>query len=489
MVRKTGRKMMTVKVLVLLILGISISFSQNVRADLFGTADKQLEELKVKNKFKLSQTNFEKGMKFFSEAESAFKSGGNLTEVRKNLRSAETYFKLSLSVIDDAEKKLSFMLKARRDAMSADSRKSDQDRWEKAIELFEESALELENGDLEDAEELAGESEQIFRQLELDAIRAKYFTKTQKLILKAEDDYVNDFAPVTLAKAKELLARADKTLKENRYDIDLPRSLAQQANYEVRHAIYINKVLRLFDENDATAEQSLIRFEQPIINVASTLDFVAEFDKGHSNVANLIKVKIKALLNVSRVLKEQTVQQSEQIKNQMALIKQMEATLGGMNKEKSKLQKMMERQADIRAKFKKIATVFDRKKAIVLRDGDNIIIRLISLNFRSGKSEIASKYYPLLKDVQSALTIFDKSEILFAGHTDSFGSDNLNQKLSEERANAVKVYISTVMNLTPDKIEVVGYGESKPIANNETREGRRKNRRIDIVIKPIIEDY
>jgi outer membrane protein OmpA-like peptidoglycan-associated protein len=71
------------------------------------------------------------------------------------------------------------------------------------------------------------------------------------------------------------------------------------------------------------------------------------------------------------------------------------------------------------------------------------------------------------------------------GHTDSYGSDASNLNLSQERADAVKAYLLANMSMDPSRIEAIGYGESKPIANNETAEGRAKNRRIEIVIHPI----
>ena len=58
-------------------------------------------------------------------------------------------------------------------------------------------------------------------------------------------------------------------------------------------------------------------------------------------------------------------------------------------------------------------------------------------------------------------------------------------QLSQDRADAVRQYLlANMRNITPTQISSVGYGESKPIANNETKEGRKKNRRIDIVIHP-----
>ena len=74
--------------------------------------------------------------------------------------------------------------------------------------------------------------------------------------------------------------------------------------------------------------------------------------------------------------------------------------------------------------------------------------------------------------------------VTIEGHTDSYGGDQLNMQLSTDRAAAVKQYLLANMGIEPYRIQAVGYGEDRPIANNETAEGRAKNRRIDIVISP-----
>ena len=66
------------------------------------------------------------------------------------------------------------------------------------------------------------------------------------------------------------------------------------------------------------------------------------------------------------------------------------------------------------------------------------------------------------------------------GHTDSVGSAAYNQKLSERRAQAVKRYLVR-QGIDPSRITTEGYGKSRPIASNETEEGRAKNRRADII--------
>ena len=70
------------------------------------------------------------------------------------------------------------------------------------------------------------------------------------------------------------------------------------------------------------------------------------------------------------------------------------------------------------------------------------------------------------------------------GHTDAFGSDAQNLSLSRSRAESVVQHLLASMAVAPINLRSVGYGESRPVANNETEEGRKRNRRIDVVIQP-----
>jgi outer membrane protein OmpA-like peptidoglycan-associated protein len=75
-------------------------------------------------------------------------------------------------------------------------------------------------------------------------------------------------------------------------------------------------------------------------------------------------------------------------------------------------------------------------------------------------------------------------KVEIGGHTDSLGSEKANQKISEKRAESVKKYLMDKFNISGDRMVVKGYGSSKPIADNGTKEGRAKNRRVEIRIIP-----
>ena len=71
-----------------------------------------------------------------------------------------------------------------------------------------------------------------------------------------------------------------------------------------------------------------------------------------------------------------------------------------------------------------------------------------------------------------------------AGHTDSSGSASYNQRLSERRAASVADYLLS-KNIPADRLVVLGYGESRPIADNASTEGRAENRRVELLIQPV----
>ncbi len=102
--------------------------------------------------------------------------------------------------------------------------------------------------------------------------------------------------------------------------------------------------------------------------------------------------------------------------------------------------------------------------------------------FATGKAKILSKSYPLLNEVALALKEHPTLKVEIAGHTDSNGSDALNMRLSDKRANSVRDYLIKKGGVEAERLKAVGYGETKPIDTNRTRAGRARNRRVEFNI-------
>jgi len=121
----------------------------------------------------------------------------------------------------------------------------------------------------------------------------------------------------------------------------------------------------------------------------------------------------------------------------------------------------------------------------VVRDGDNITLSMPgAITFGFDSSALQPQFRPVLDDLAVTLNDYNQTIIEVAGHTDSVGAANYNQTLSEQRAASVANYLSG-RGVIRDRMIVVGAGESRPIASNETDAGRAQNRRVEITLVPI----
>ncbi len=120
----------------------------------------------------------------------------------------------------------------------------------------------------------------------------------------------------------------------------------------------------------------------------------------------------------------------------------------------------------------------------VSRQGDNIVLNMPSnVTFDFDSTQIRGEFQGTLTEVSQTLASYEQTYVDVVGHTDSVGSTTYNQGLSERRARSVADYISA-RGVIPPRINIGGYGETQPIASNNTDIGRQQNRRVEIYIRP-----
>lgn len=124
----------------------------------------------------------------------------------------------------------------------------------------------------------------------------------------------------------------------------------------------------------------------------------------------------------------------------------------------------------------------------VSRDGDNIVLNMPgNITFETGSAALNASFFDVLDAVGTVLEEYDKTLVEITGHTDSTGADDFNQELSERRAAAVGSYLER-RGVVVERMVIIGYGETRPIASNSTPEGRAENRRVEITLEPVTRD-
>ena len=99
------------------------------------------------------------------------------------------------------------------------------------------------------------------------------------------------------------------------------------------------------------------------------------------------------------------------------------------------------------------------------------------------RAEVKSGSYDDIRNLADFMKEYGQTSTVVEGHTDSVGTDAYNQRLSERRANAVRDVLVNQHGLDSSRIEAVGYGESRPVADNATEEGRAINRRVEAEVE------
>ncbi|HEY6130530.1 MAG TPA: OmpA family protein, partial [Halioglobus sp.] len=102
----------------------------------------------------------------------------------------------------------------------------------------------------------------------------------------------------------------------------------------------------------------------------------------------------------------------------------------------------------------------------------------LKVNFAFDSTKVQEKYFTDLKELADFLKRFSDLQVNVEGHTDSVGTDAYNQNLSQRRAKAVVDLLVNQYGIARSRLEPVGYGESQPVASNDTAEGRAENRRV-----------
>ena len=188
---------------------------------------------------------------------------------------------------------------------------------------------------------------------------------------------------------------------------------------------------------------------------------------------------------LQQAIEEMENNYKQQLQDSDKVIEGLNAKLGtyeGDLASMEELRRKLQIKRDAEAKIKRLTKLFNPQDVeILLTPDSDVILRMKSLNFRSGSAVIPPKTYSMLDHAVDSMVLFADRAVRIEGHTDAAGANIYNQTLSERRAGSVKAYLMEKMQ-GQRGVEAVGFGEEKPIANNETAKGREKNRRIDIVL-------
>jgi outer membrane protein OmpA-like peptidoglycan-associated protein len=140
----------------------------------------------------------------------------------------------------------------------------------------------------------------------------------------------------------------------------------------------------------------------------------------------------------------------------------------------------VKQQADAAAKARLLAEKNDRDTLIILVQGKTVVLR--GVNFEFNKATLTKDSERILWRAYNAMVANPNVRVVITGHTDNVGGQEFNQKLSLERAQAVKNWLIE-KGIASNRMRTVGRGENEPVSSNETEAGRAENRRMEFFVE------
>jgi OOP family OmpA-OmpF porin len=459
----------------------SVSAQDEIKARLFQKSTDLMTQAKAEQADLLSPTWYAKAFESYESASKDYDRGKNIQkkiiEINQFLQSAIENAKLA---------KITYphLLTAREDAIEADAAKYAQNYYEKAQALFLETVKTLERGDIKKTKERSLNAERAYREAELVAIKSSIIGNVKMHLQQAEENDINKYAPIMFNRSQALLAESEKILNSDRSAQSDARQRAEMAAYEVRHAMFLGNAIKILRKDDVNWEKLFLQNEKYLSQIMIPLGFTPEFDQGFEKPVSEAIEAINNLKQEKQQLASEISSQDQTIQSKESEIIKLKAELNQTREQEAGLKAKLALEQQQKERFRKVESIFGSNEAKVLREGDQIRLRLIALNFQSGKAIIEPNYFSLLTKLQRVIKLLPEYRITVEGHTDNMGNDQMNQLLSTRRAQAVKSYLMANMGLVDNQIAAVGYGEGKPIASNESEFGRAQNRRIDVVLSP-----
>ncbi len=450
------------------------------------TADSQQFEV-------LAPTSFRKAKESFADAKQSLEKQKDDKATLHAVAESRAFLTRSNQTVKQVNEILPDVIVARQQALAAGARDTLSVEMNKADSQFKDMTSDIEKNDTKEAVSERTAMQATYLDLELLSIKRSKLSASRNALAQAIKEGAEKLAPRSLAIAQKSIQDADSFITGNRHESAQIAEFSAKSQKSAEHVLKITRDAKLGTK--VSAEDMALRVEagenqvakrdgQLNVKQAQINEKTAQIDEKESEIA-------KSAASNQALATENLANKAELARGEganVALTAANAVQASEIAKSNSKNQALTATNSDMQAeqatnlRYETARKQFTAQEAEVYKQGDTLTIRLRGLEFPKSQAVLKGSNFPLLAKVQRVIADLGSSSVIVEGHTDSTGSKALNEKLSQERAQAVSAYLSSNLAGRSVKIKAVGFGDQKPLASNGTLNGRAQNRRVDVVI-------
>ena len=373
--------------------------------------------------------------------------------------------------------------------------------FEEAERRLERAISRLEDDRVSDAFAEGKEAAMRYDEARSSVIEMSLIGSAQIGLAEAEDQDWDRLAPASFAQARRLVDEVTGALDRGEPPSAALRSKAQTADYAVRRAIEIAAQVDGLRSDPGNWERMLLSQEDlarqaadmagvgadflandPQTIMTESLRTLAARQDSLGRLLQLAEVDAAALRaevdSLHQAIEEQQIRLSSMVESYQQDLQRRKEEL---DRERRELRDYLYEKTQLDATAQ-AQERFSDDEAIVVREAERLTLRLIGLSFRAGRTEIPGGAHGLLERLGEFLLLYPQTRVAVEGHTDATGAEEKNVTLSKSRADAVMQFLADQSGVETERMTSSGLGSAQPIDSNNTRRGRDRNRRIDVVL-------
>ena len=407
--------------------------------------------------------------------------GASASGVREQIGRALGELERAEGLADRVRGRFSDALAARERAAAEGADERAAQSWEGAERELERAGREAQGGDFEDAVGPAGRATTLYRRAAATARSARLLGEAIAARQAAISAGASELAPATFASGEEALGAAEAALDDGT-DAQVRRD-GDRAASAFRRAAWIAALADSVRSRAIPLERLVNAHERDLARLAEAAGIAPpDLRAEGAGATEPIERAVRDLLarNASleadlRAERETAARLEERVGSLEDALTETERRFTDARDELLARQRRDDR-------LRETSALFAPEEAEVSVTGNLMTLRLYGLTFESGSDEVEESMEPLLTKVERVLLEFPEATIRIEGHTDSQGNPDRNRALSQSRAIAIREYLLSRLPISSSRMEAFGHGEDRPIARNDTEEGRARNRRIEVIL-------
>lgn len=431
----------------------------------------------------LSPENFREAEDALREAREGRSRGDGVREILSRVERAREALDRARRAGERGRRLLSEGLEARARALEAGAPERAPERWREAEERLRGAGREVEEMNPAAARDRAGEAAELYREAGLRALRRSVLGGARSARDSARAREAGRLAPLTYSRADSLLARADRALLPADRDLAAARALADSALRAFRRAGRLAALADSARAEEPATERILRGYEEQLARAAAAADTSPALHRPPEVTVDRIVAAVGRRDEEIARLQGRLAAARDSLRPLPGRIDSLRAALSRARARGDSLASELARRERRERRIREAAALFDEEEGRVRAHGDSLVLELYGMRFPAGESELTPESRSLLVKVESVIRSFPGARVTIVGHTDTRGDEEGNRILSRERAIAVRERLLSRLPIDPGDISSVGRGESRPIATNDTEEGRAMNRRIEVVLE------